>query len=326
MNHIILTDTHLTGWEYGMLRSFESAIKSITNAKVVDIDVRLLPAFIEKRVGHGMRFSSLRKFLPKTKLDIGADVLWYVIMGPEDYRLDRFENCKESGVKILYIYDTLPSQYKLIKKIVKSCNWDVLITSFCDSVKDLNEITGESWYCIPQAADDEIFEQLPFDDKVIHFSSYGRRHPLLHEALKEFCSQKSLYYDYTTHDARHPTANPVDLYKQYGWHLNRSLFTICLPVEDTNPDRAGHLSPITCRWFEASAAGCMILGKPPRNEAFFDYFASDFVIDIGDVNNKKQLLAVLESIWGIEKNYLKIEFIITQFGPGEKEYMRYLKL
>ena len=297
MNHIILTDNQLNGWEYGMLRSFESAIKNITIAEEVVFPAVKFPNFIEKRIGHGMRLAFLRNCLPKIKLDFAADVLWYVIMGPEDYRLDRYKMSKEPNIKILYLYDTLPSQYKLIKKIVKTHNWDILITSFADAVSDLIEITGKSWYCVPQAADDRLFDQLPFDDKVIHFSSYGRRDPLLHEALKDFCSKKSLYYDYTTHNGRNPIACPKDLYRQYGWHLNRSLFTICLPVEVTNSNRAGHLHPITCRWFEASAAGCIIVGKSPCNKAFIDYFGSDFVLDIGDMSNKNDIMKTLDFFW-----------------------------
>jgi hypothetical protein len=298
MNHIVIRDIALNGWEYGMLRSFETAIAEETDAKIVDLPGYGFGSKYIHHFGYGMKRSSYRKFLPKQDFGISADVAWCILMGPENYKLDLYKNwangCK---IKILYLFDTLPHQYPLIKELLNLNTWDILITSFNDAVIDLEKITGRKWYCVEQAADKHLFQPVPQNDRVIHFSAYGRRYPALHEALKEFCIHNGLYYDYTTHDAKHPVVDSTELYRQYAWHLTHSVFTFSWPVEMTNPGRAGHLHPITCRWFEAAAAGTVILGRQPNNEAFAEWIGTDTVVDIDPDMDKPQLFKKLELIW-----------------------------
>jgi len=298
MKHVLINDPSLNGWEYGMLRSFEAAIVKETGAGIFDLPPYVFAGKYQRHFQHGMNRGVYRKYFPKQELAIKADTAWCILMGPENYRLDLYKgwenNCK---TKILYLYDTLPSQYPLIKRLFSNNNWDILITSFNDAVDDLKKMTGRDWYCVEQAADEALFQPVPFQERIIHFSSYGRRYPLLHETLKEFCRDKNLYYDYTTHDAKHPVAEAPELYKQYAWHLSHSLFTLSWPVELTNPSRAGHLRPITCRWFEAAAAGTIILGKAPDNPSFEKLFYGKNVVEGDLLADKKSTLLALEKIW-----------------------------
>jgi len=304
MQHVLIKDRDLNGWEYGMLRSFEKAIIKETNANRVEIPDYAYDKNVRKYFGHGMKRGQYRRYFPKHDFEIETDVAWYILMGPENYRLDLYKNwdkgCKK---KILYLYDTLPSQYPLIKRLFSNNNWDILITSFNDAVADLESITGRKWHCIEQAADADLFKPVPFTERVIHFSSYGRRHTALHDALIEFCAVNKLYYDFTTHDGRHPTADSTELYKQYGWHLAHSLFTFSWPVELTNPQRAGHLKPVTCRWFEGVAAGTIIAGQPPANAAFNKYFGNDMVVKIEFNSTKKEYLKNLDVLFNKREEY-----------------------
>jgi hypothetical protein len=225
-------------------------------------------------------------------------------MGPENYRLDLYKDwdkgCKK---KVLYLYDTLPSQYPVMQRLLSNNNWDVLITSFNDAVDDLEKLTGRKWHCIEQAADTDIFKPVPLNERLIHFSSYGRRHAALHEALIEFCAVNNLYYDYTTHDGRHPTSDSAELYKQYAWHLTHSIFTFSWPVELTNPQRAGHLRPVTCRWFEAAAAGTVIAGQPPANAIFGKYLSDDLVVKLDYTSSKSEYLKALDFLMNKHEQY-----------------------
>jgi len=298
-NHILIKDPTLNGWEYGMLRSFENAIVQETAAQEIIIPTyEFAPRYLGY-FGQGMKRGIYRKHFPRQTFDFKADTAWHILMGPENYRLDLYKNWTSNcRTRILYLYDTLPSQYPLIKRLFSNNTWDILITSFNDAVDDLNKLTGRKWHCVEQAADDEIFQSVPLNERLIHFSSYGRRYPVLHDVIKDFCKVNGLYYDYTTHDARHPVVEAAELYKQYAWHLSHSVFTLSWPVELTNPDRAGHLHPITCRWFEAAAAGTLILGLPPDNIAFKDYFGNSMVQAIDPREGKPSLYRKLETIWG----------------------------
>ncbi|GAC1432393.1 MAG: hypothetical protein NVSMB7_08220 [Chitinophagaceae bacterium] len=298
MNHVVIRDPLLNGWEYGMLRSFEKAIVKETGASVMDIPAYSVASKYLQHFGQGMKRGVYRKYFPKQALELKADTAWYILMCPENYRLDLYNKwdngCK---TKILYLYDTLPAQYPLIKRLFSNNTWDILITSFNDAVDDLEKITGRKWHCVEQAADGDLFQPVLLDQRIIHFSSYGRRYPVLHEALKKFCLSKNLYYDYTTHDGKHPAVEAPDLYRQYAWHLTHSLFTFSWPVELTNPQRAGHLHPVTCRWFEAAASGTIILGRPPGNASFEKQLCKDLVVPVHDIEDPAKLLYQLEAVW-----------------------------
>ena len=281
-----------------MLRSFEKAIIEKTQASISLIPEYPYLANYMQHFGHGMTRGKFRKYLPKNSWQPNGEIGWYILMGPENYQLDLYKDWdKNLKTKILYVYDTFPSQYPLIKRLCQDKRWDVMITSFNDAVEDLQRITGCQWHCVEQAADEYLFTGADFEQKTIHFSAYGRRYPALHEVVKEFCRKNGLYYDYTTHDSRHPTADSTELYKQYAWHLNHSLFTFSWPVEFTNPTRAGHLHPITCRWFEAMAAGTVIIGRKPGNVIFDKWLADDLVIELDPNAPKNELLTNLEKIW-----------------------------
>ena len=298
MTHTIIHDSALNGWEYGMLRSFEKAIIEKTQASISPIPKYPYLTNYMHHFGQGMNRAKFRKYLPKNSWQPNGEIGWYILMGPENYQLDLFKDWdKNLKTKILYVYDTFPSQYPLIKRLCQDKPWDVMITSFNDAVNDLQRITGCQWHCVEQAADEHLFTGAAFDEKTIHFSAYGRRYPALHDVVKEFCGKKGLYYDYTTHDSRHPTADSTELYKQYAWHLNHSLFTFSWPVEFTNPTRAGHLHPITCRWFEAMASGTVIIGRKPGNAVFDEWLADDLVIELDPHAPKNELLINLEKIW-----------------------------
>jgi hypothetical protein len=298
LKHILIKDIQLNGWEYGMLRSFESAIVEETGATTIDVPPYTFAAKYMRHFGQGMNRSIYRRYFPQQEFRPAGEVTWCILMGPENYRLDLYKGWQDrSGKKILYIYDTLPMQYPLIKRLFSDNTWDLLITSFNDSVDDLQQITGRKWLCVEQAADRDLFKPAAAEERIIHFSAYGRRYPRLHEALKEFCAEKGLYYDYTTHDGHHPIVDSPDLYRQYAWHVNHSLFNISWPVELTNPQRAGHLRPLTCRWFEAAAAATVIVGKSPANPAFASWLDEDLVVNLDPDGSREELLKQLNDIW-----------------------------
>jgi len=298
MKHVLIKNDNLNGWEYGTLRSFEDSIVKVTGASILSIpDYQFAKKYLH-HLGHGMNKSFLRNYLPKQPFTVEADVVWYILMGPENYKLDLFSGWNEKvKTKILYLYDTLPHQYPLITKLFSGNVWDICITSFNDAVDDLEKLTQHKWYCVEQASDALLFKGSTLSDRFIHFTSYGRRLPEFHQALLEFCSSNGLYYDYTTHDGKNPTIDPKELYKQYAWHLNHSLFTISWPVELTNPARAGHLNPITCRWFEAAASGTIIAGKCPDNSVFADWLDPNLVEELNPFGTKQQLFKQLDHLW-----------------------------
>jgi hypothetical protein len=74
----------------------------------------------------------------------------------------------------------------------------------------------------------------------------------------------------------------------------------------TNPARAAHLHPVTCRWFEAAASGTAILGRQPYNDAFNLYIGDNMVTNLNPVLDPKSLYDKLEEIWSDRVNKLKV--------------------
>jgi hypothetical protein len=223
--------------------------------------------------------------------------VWHVLMGPENYHLDLFKDWSRHARHVVYLFDTLPHQMKLIRRLFSGREWDVRVTSFDDAVPLLERETGRPWHHADQAVSLDYFPLVPPEERVIHFSSYGRHHPRVHEATLRFCKGNGLYYDFTTHDRSGPTADPLTLFRQFALHLSHSFSTFCWPVEVTNPARAGDLSPITCRWFEAAAAGAVVLGQPPKNPHFRQFFGDDSVTQINPEAEVSAIVNQLEQIW-----------------------------
>jgi hypothetical protein len=300
-----------------MLRALENEIIRQTNASVVNIpdyDNNILL----KKSAHGMRLDKVRTVLPKKPLQVDADVVWFILMGPENHVLDLFSQWDiKAKHRIVYIFDTLPPQFNLVKRLYSNDQFNIRITSFPDAVEDLESITGKKWFAIEQAVPEDLFVPVPFEKKVIHFSSYGRKLPVFHDILLEFCKKNNLYYDFTTHDAKHPTAPEEDLYRQYAWHMSHSLFTVSWPVELTNPKRAGNLHPVTCRWFEAAAAGTCIIGQKPGNNTFDEMLHPDIVIDIDPFSAPAEITKRLEFIWSAREQMAEKARRIQESNTGK---------
>jgi hypothetical protein len=298
LKHLLIRNPRLIGWEYGMLRAFEEEIIRQTDAAVSETPYYGLPVVLN-RIGHGMRWDPARAYLPKKELEIDeVDVLWYVLMGPENHELDLFKSWSAKAKhRIVYLYDTLAPQFSLMQKLFSGNDFNIRITSFSDAVPHLEKLTGQRWHAVEQAVPAGLFTPVPAEKKIIDFSSYGRRFPVFHQALLEFCKSNGLYYDYTMHAVKNPTAPEDELYRQYAWHLTHSKFTVSWPVELTNPVRAGIMHPITCRWFEAAASSTVIIGRKPGNDQFGNLLAEDLVTEINPFDEKAKILQRLDQIY-----------------------------
>lgn len=301
-----------------MLRALEDEIVAQTGATVVEVPDYGLHV-VTSRVGHAMRWDPARKLLPKKNFPVEADVLWYILMGPENFELDLFKDWNiKAKYRIVYIYDTLEPQLGLVKKLFSDNLFNICITSFNDAVSHLETFTNKKWHYIEQAVPVSLFRPIALAEKLIPFSSYGRRQGDFHKVLLEFCERNHLYYDFTTHSGASPTAPEYQLYKQYAWHLSHSMFTVSWPVELTNPRRAGRLRPITCRWFEAAASGTIILGKKPDNSMFDELLIPGLVTEIDPQEDKMKLWRVLDKVFA-NRNEMMTKFAAI----AEQNYERW---
>ena len=304
MKHVVLVNSALKGMQYGMLRDFEDEIVRLTGAQRVEAPRRNFPRFVGERLEHGTRYSGLRPFVPKQEIELRADVLWVVLMGPENFTLDLYKGWdRHIGTKILYLFDSLDAHLNSIRRVLRATKWDFTSTAFHGAKPFLEEETQRQWHVVRQAVKLERFRPAPIEKRVIAFCSYGRRLERIHKAVKDYCAHDEKYYDYTTAASVQPQLDPREHYGQYAWHLAHSIFNFCWPVEVTNPELITTHSPITCRWFEAAASGNVILGQAPTDPGFHELFGPNAVVSIDHTNDRPAPL--LERLWENRTEHLE---------------------
>jgi len=304
MKHVVLVNSQLRGVQYGMLRDFEDEIVRLTGARVVEAPHRALPRFLSHRLEHGTRYGGFRRLVPKEELELKADVLWVVLMGPENFTLDLYKGWdRHVGVKILYLFDSLDAHLISIRRVLRSTKWDFTSTAFHGAKPFLEEKTQREWQVIRHAVNLERFRPGPIERRIIGFCSYGRRLDKVHEAIRQYCAGNGKYYDYTTAASIQAQLDPREHYAQYAWHLRHTIFNFCWPLEVTHPGLIKTHSPITCRWFEAAASGNVILGRAPTDPAFTDLFGTEAVIPIDYGNGDLSFL--WDRLWEKRNDYLE---------------------
>lgn len=306
LNHVVLITPGLTGLEYGMLADFQDELARLTGGGVEFAPVRRLPKFIGPRIGHGTRYSGLRRFVPKLTHQLKADVLWVALMGPESFSLDLFKAWDTNiGVKVLYLFDTMEKQLPSLRQLLRATNWDFTIASFSGAKQFLEKETQREWYIVPQGVNLQRFCPAGLEEKLISFCAYGRRVPQVHETIKDYCLRTAKHYEYTTAATLRPQLDPRENYSIYAWHLNHAIFNFCWPVELTNPTRVETFSPITCRWFEAASSGNVIIGQPPNDPGFAEIFGADLVIPVDPAAGPESLNSTWENLWHNRHRYLR---------------------
>jgi hypothetical protein len=308
MRHVLCTVPESHGFQYGMLRDFEDEIVRLTGASVVPIPEFRAPEAVKGRLAHGTRYAPLRRFVPKRLgFQVDADVLWLVLMGPESSWLDLYRAWdKLVGYRILYVYDTFAEQLPALRRLLGAAKWDLLITSFHCAVPMLERETGRKWHAVAQGVKLDRFAPVPEAERVIAWSSYGRRLDVVNDGVERFCDGAGLHFDATVAATLQRAIPPAYLYKQYAWHLRHSWFTLAWPVELTSPKRAGSLSPITCRWFEAAASNTTLVGDAPKDPAFVDLFGPDLVVPLDPkARRPEEIREATAAIWDRREELLR---------------------
>lgn len=282
LRHALLSKSSTHGFPYGVLHDFEDEIVRLTGAERTFMPEWRGPAPIHGRIAHGTRFAPLRRFVPRQAgFTIEADVLWVILMGPEDSSLDLLHGWdRRVGTRILYLFDTFEDQLPALRRLLAATRWDHLITSFHPAIPMLERETGRRWSAVTQGVKLDRFLPVPAAQRVIPVSSYGRRIAPVHRAIETWSTARGLHYETSIAASIQPSVDSRYLYRQYAWHLRHSSFNVCWPVEITHPARVGGMSPITCRWFESAAAATTMIGAAPRDPRFTELFGPDAVIPL----------------------------------------------
>jgi hypothetical protein len=217
------------------------------------------------------------------RLERDYDLFVAVVQFPRDLLHIKYlqgwkERCRTSVCWLNEIYvSDLPTSRHYLSQLSR---FDYIILQQTGSIAPVEQLIGKKCTYQPSGVDALLF--CPFPDsphRAIDVYSIGRRSQTTHEALLQMARNRQLFYIYDSlkgEQVRHPEEHRF----LYASMAKRSRYFV---VNRGNVDKPGEAAQVEFgnRFFEGAAAGTMMIGERPRNEAFdviFDW--EDAVIDV----------------------------------------------
>jgi hypothetical protein len=258
------------------------------------------------------------------------------------------DKCKKAVAWIdeIWIKELSDRKIKLCIELLQ--NFDYIFTTNSASAKEIVTLTNQPCYSLPYGIDAIKF--CPFPNPTprnIDIYSIGRRSPIAHQSLLEFAEDKNLLY-------LHDTLKGLQM-KNYKEHrhlysnlIKRSRYFIANKAKFDKPEQTGGQEEMGSRFFEGTAGGAVMIGIPPKCEAFTEHFDwTDAVIPIDyDTNNLGELITELDAqperlhqirknnvvnsllrhdwVYRWEKILEKVGLDITSGMVSRKKYLQYL--
>jgi hypothetical protein len=213
--------------------------------------------------------------LRKSKLAKEYDLLFAVFSFPNDVlNLNTLTNWKDHCKTSICLIDEL-WVYRLVKfkgffRFLSQ--FDHVLLYYSQSVKAVAEMLGTKCSFMPPGVDASLFCPYPQAPKrFIDVYSMGRRSQITHQALLRLTKETGRFYVYDTliaagamsaRDHRFLVANMA----------KRSQYFLVYPGLIDRPDIRGDQIEIGNRYFEAAAAGTIMIGEAPRNGEFEKLF------------------------------------------------------
>lgn len=175
--------------------------------------------------------------------------------------------------------------------------FDYVILSCSDSVKPIQDVIQRPCFYMPPGVDAIRFSPYPNPPvRCIDVYNLGRRSPVTHQKLLEMAEQKQIFYIYDTID-KLDTSNPSQHRDLIANMAKRSRYFFANTGKIDRPSETHKQGEIGPRFFEGAAAGTIMLGEYPRNDAFrsnFDW--TDAVIEVPfNTPNIAEVLVELDS-------------------------------
>jgi hypothetical protein len=161
--------------------------------------------------------------------------------------------------------------------------FDHIVVGYKGSVSALSQALNRRCHWVPSGVDAIRFTPSPgFPDRVVDVYNMGRRVERLHRALLDLTTKNGMFYLYDTFES---SRTALYDYKQHRDMLanimKRTRYFTVFPAKGGVAQATGNQIELGYRYYEASAAGNVMLGPIPRTEAFetmFDW--QDAVVEI----------------------------------------------
>jgi hypothetical protein len=210
--------------------------------------------------------------VPETRIDREYDL--FITVPERVSELLHMKSLKGLRDKCKKTVCWLPEFYFKDIPVYKSCvevlkQFDYVIFMFVASDPFLPFIKGHSQY-LPAGIDCLNFCPYPNPPaRVVDVLSIGRRAPATHKALMRMAREDNKFYVYDTINAL--KAHDLDEHRLMMANMaKRSRYFIVSPGKFDKPEETGGTSEFGYRYFEAGAAGTIMIGMRPYNNNEFD--------------------------------------------------------
>lgn len=132
----------------------------------------------------------------------------------------------------------------------------------------LTKLVGKPCINLHPAVDTERLATFPDSPRSIDVSYIGRRSPVTHQALLDLADKEGRFYHFDTLKGLLRTANHREHRRLFADILKRSRYFIANYGKIDRPDQTGGAQEVGYRFFEGSASGTIMIGRPPAGDAF----------------------------------------------------------
>lgn len=189
-------------------------------------------------------------------------------------------------LRVAWIVEIWSSQVPGVTDYLRQLrDFDHVIVSNQSAVQAVADVTGVPCSYLPTAVDTLRYAPTGPDapTRSVDVVSYGRRLPGTHAPLLQALRDGSLYYHYDTVRGPWEVTGPAEHRIAQAALLQRARYSVVYKIND-EPERlarTGGEESLTTRYFEAQAAGALILGSAADTREWTDAFPwTDAIIPI----------------------------------------------
>ena len=205
------------------------------------------------------------------------------------------ERCKTS---ICWVDDIWLAEMNIVKGHLKILSqFDYVLLNCSNSIPTVQEMIQKPCHYIAPGIDTTYFCPYPNPlPRCVDVYSMGRRSPVTHQALLDLANQGKLFYIYDTIE-RLESRSPKEHRSLVANIAKRSRYFVANTAKVNEPSQTKGQQEVGFRFFEGAAAGAVMIGVPPKNEMFKQYFDwPDAVIDVPyDAHNIGEILSDLDA-------------------------------
>jgi len=282
---------------------FEDVIAEVDDVEVLAPEPYRSYVIGEKlanRLARHVSIASLNPGVKKLRLNKSYDLFFAIFEFTRDlFSLNAVKDWKQRcRTSVCWVDDVWVGElYKLAGHLKLLSKFDYVLLNCIGSIPKVQDAINRPCSYIPPGVD--MFRFCPYPnppDRSIDVYSMGRKSSVTHQALLKMAEQKQFFYIYDTFENME-TLLPRDHRILLANIAKRSRYFIANTAKINRQCETHGQSEVGFRFFEGVAAGTVVIGEPPGNDAFKEHFDwPDAVIKVPyDTLNIADILAQLDA-------------------------------